>query len=233
MDKFAGIRKQRAANRISKAGGKGLVLPTRGKGEIDQAWVLTMDGSTTVQTPWIPDRTADTTLSLLFWPLTWSTVSGAAVWWSTDTFRMRYLGSGNQSCNPFSSTNSGTTFQPGNGVLNETVMSWAGANNNGFQALINEASGTRQQPITKGALTQVAGLWIGGTATTLVVPDGYIAQMKVFTGLSTNPANLIHHWPMNEGPPTANGGTIFDVVGGLDGTLITSSPDPWTEGPIT
>jgi hypothetical protein len=30
MEKFAGIRNQRAANRISKAGGKGLVLPTRG-----------------------------------------------------------------------------------------------------------------------------------------------------------------------------------------------------------
>jgi hypothetical protein len=233
MDKFAGIRKQRAANRISKAGGKGLVLPTRGKGVIDQAWVLTMDGSTTVQTPWIPDLTADTTLSLLFWPLTWVTNDGAAIWWSADTFRMRFLGSGNQTCNPFTATNNSSGFQAANGELNEATMSWAGANNNGIQQLINETSGTRQQAITKGALTQVAGLRIGGTATTLVIPDGYIAQMKVFTGLSTNPANLIHHWPMNEGPPTANGGTIFDVVGGLDGTLNTGSPDPWTAGPIS
>jgi hypothetical protein len=34
MEKFAGIRNQRAANRISKAGGKGLVLPTRGGGVV-------------------------------------------------------------------------------------------------------------------------------------------------------------------------------------------------------
>jgi hypothetical protein len=46
MEKFAGIRKQRAANRISKAGGKGLVLPTRKSGEppLTGRWVFNFDG---------------------------------------------------------------------------------------------------------------------------------------------------------------------------------------------
>lgn len=57
--------------------------------------------------------------------------------------------------------------------------------------------------------------------------NGRIWDVKVFTGDSQDNADLIHHWPINEG----SGTLITDIVGGENGTL-TAGSGTWIEDDI-
>lgn len=183
-------------------------------------WRLNFDGLVTfIATPFVPKTGTPTTIEIM---ATTPTLQDRALFGTqpVDNFRntMRVT-TGNLRVRLFgTNTELSTLIMPVN-VPTRVALFWS------------SGGGTRGE---LGADTQVANLGVGANDEPLLIGRdaivsrwaGSIWDVKVYDG---DFGLLLHHWPIDDN--AMDGGTIRDVVGGLDGTL-TLGAGSWSWVPM-